>query len=117
MRAQPPSRSRRATAWTPGLLIAALAAPVWPQQVAPAPAPAPTPAVQETTKLVEEIGVLKAINPLHLSTEQIQTVLDLLKPGMEKLQQQDQANAKLIAPVITQLRQAAVQPNPAPNQT
>ena len=54
---------------------------------------------------------MKAINPLHFSAEQMQAVLGILKPGMQKLQQQDQANAKLMAPVIPQLRQTAAQPN------
>ena len=62
-----------------------------------APAPPTPPAVAETANLAEQLRVLKALNPLSLSTEQMQSLLGLLKPGRQKLEQQDQANVRQMA--------------------
>ena len=89
-------------------------------QVSCRPSCCPTAALpatgQETVRLADEIVVLRGINPVRLTGDQIRALLDILRPGVQRLEQQEQANAKQLAALIPQMRQAAVQLTAAPVQ-
>jgi hypothetical protein len=88
-------------------LAVALLGPAWGQEAPEAPASPTLPAVQESARLAEQIAVLKAINPLNLRADQIQALLAVLKPGLDKLAQQEQTDARQLTAIVPQLRQAA----------
>jgi hypothetical protein len=66
---------------------------------------------------VQQLEILRAINPLKLSAEQTTKLLDVLRAAEQKSAEQELGSARQLVAVVPQLRQAQPQALAAPGQT
>jgi hypothetical protein len=99
----------------PVLLAVTTCGAAWAQSPDAEPA-APPAALDETARVAEQVRILKSLHAVQLNRDQTQALLDILKPGRQRLEQQEQAHARQLAAVIPALRQATIPAGAAPGQ-